>query len=185
MNALGDVLAENTKALWDDMRHLPSLQSCLFFTLTDKGWCCLITQNPCQGGRDTGQHLHWRKLEKLTEKCWEIMGLKTMGLLPAVTGRLNKQRIACCSFSKLKLSAALISCFTDQSLENSCHWGLGLPVFTTGLLSTSGPRFHLHLSGFISYVSQGSTLNVRFTIYFLNAFLFYTFRQLWFTFTGL
>lgn len=51
LNALCDVLAENTQALWDDTCHPPSLQSCPHFTLTDEGWCCLITQDPCQGGR--------------------------------------------------------------------------------------------------------------------------------------
>ena len=51
LNALCDVLAENTQALWDDTCHPPSLQSCPHFTLTDEGWCCLITQDSCQGGR--------------------------------------------------------------------------------------------------------------------------------------
>ena len=65
LNALCDVLAENTRALWDDTCHLTSLQSCLRFTLTDEGWCCLITQNPCQRGRgSSGWHLHEGKPRK-------------------------------------------------------------------------------------------------------------------------
>lgn len=73
LNALCDVLAESTQALWDDTCHPPSLQSCLHFTLTDEGWCCLITIDPCQGGREQG----WRRLTL----AWGWTGKADRGVL--------------------------------------------------------------------------------------------------------
>lgn len=82
-------------------------------------------------------------------------------------------RGACSSLSKLKVSTALTSIQDSAwSLKWSCHSGWCLPAFTTGLLSTSGTRCNLHLSGFISFVNLDSTVYLTSSLFCFFCFFF-------------